>query len=784
MYQKFLFFLLCLFQLLYSQNSLKKVTDKFGNEKLVSYNTLTNSIHRIYNLNLSISTIGIDNVDQINQKNIDYIGKKIISLYEDLIKIPTQNLKLSKAYYNKGRWYISYQQIYYGLPVWLSDIGFTIEKNGKVNVIGTVSYPFIKIPINPSISIQNSMSIAKTDFMSNNNESIEVIEEPKLYIYPFIKDIVTYYLAYKIVLMSNDPLKEYIYFINAINGDIIYKENLLINSSNNNGNVKIKFFPQHYYDTPVEFQNLAGASVKILNTLNQTIASSHTNSYGNYNINWSAAYAAYYLYGTHSLDLSNAFVRIIDNNNQVADHSYGYFTPGQTITHNWSWATDETNVYYHVNFVHDYFKNNHNYNDMDYQMNATVHKTGYDNASADGTNIIFGSVREFAKSSDVIYHEYTHNVIYHLYGNHFIGANYPSDSEADAMDEGFADYFCCSLNNDPIQGESVDVNRNLDNNYTMDDFNNFGGTPDKHLNGQIISGAVWDVRKTVSIGVALTDELTFGSLQRTPHAYYFSDFLDNFLYEDDNDASISNGTPHIDEILYAFEKHKIYPADPNIPPAKPKDFVGSWDNGNPETGHPRLDWTSNTEPDLNHYEIWKKVDDWNGNNIEPWKVLKNTTNNFYIDYSESGWDVMGPPRVVYYKIRAIDNNSNGSNYTSSIRFDCQGSDVLYKKESKNLTTQNSIPDKYELFKNYPNPFNPITKISFGLPEASNIFLKIYNIQGKEILTLANGIFNAGTYFINFDASSFSSGVYFYLLKAKSLETNKEFFSIKRMILLK
>ena len=68
--------------------------------------------------------------------------------------------------------------------------------------------------------------------------------------------------------------------------------------------------------------------------------------------------------------------------------------------------------------------------------------------------------------------------------------------------------------------------------------------------------------------------------------------------------------------------------------------------------------------------------------------------------------------------------------------------------SKNYTVgvqQNGteIPAKFELSQNYPNPFNPSTKINFSLPKASQVTLKIYDITGKEIITLVNQKFAAG-----------------------------------------
>jgi hypothetical protein len=80
---------------------------------------------------------------------------------------------------------------------------------------------------------------------------------------------------------------------------------------------------------------------------------------------------------------------------------------------------------------------------------------------------------------------------------------------------------------------------------------------------------------------------------------------------------------------------------------------------------------------------------------------------------------------------------------------------------------------FSLAQNYPNPFNPATSISFSLPEASEVTLKVFNLLGQEITTLVNGRINAGNHAVNFDASALSSGVYIYRLQAgSSLQTKK------------
>jgi len=94
------------------------------------------------------------------------------------------------------------------------------------------------------------------------------------------------------------------------------------------------------------------------------------------------------------------------------------------------------------------------------------------------------------------------------------------------------------------------------------------------------------------------------------------------------------------------------------------------------------------------------------------------------------------------------------------------------------TLSTEIPKEYKLHQNHPNPFNPTTKIMFDLPKASSTKLIIYDILGKEIVTLINEKLNAGYFEIPFSGNQLSSGVYFY-----RLETDN-FVSVKRFVLIK
>lgn len=94
------------------------------------------------------------------------------------------------------------------------------------------------------------------------------------------------------------------------------------------------------------------------------------------------------------------------------------------------------------------------------------------------------------------------------------------------------------------------------------------------------------------------------------------------------------------------------------------------------------------------------------------------------------------------------------------------------------TVPTEIPDKYALFNNYPNPFNPTTNIKFDLPENTIVSLKIFDISGREVASLLNSKLQAGTYTYLWNASTVSSGIYFYELSTPG------FRQVKRMVLIK
>ena len=89
-----------------------------------------------------------------------------------------------------------------------------------------------------------------------------------------------------------------------------------------------------------------------------------------------------------------------------------------------------------------------------------------------------------------------------------------------------------------------------------------------------------------------------------------------------------------------------------------------------------------------------------------------------------------------------------------------------------------IPKDYALSQNYPNPFNPSTTIRFSLPVTGNVTLAVFDMLGREVVRLVDGVMQAGTHSVQMSGSTLSSGIYFYRLTAPNVS------EVRKMVLMK
>ncbi|MFQ6003526.1 MAG: T9SS type A sorting domain-containing protein, partial [Candidatus Zixiibacteriota bacterium] len=92
------------------------------------------------------------------------------------------------------------------------------------------------------------------------------------------------------------------------------------------------------------------------------------------------------------------------------------------------------------------------------------------------------------------------------------------------------------------------------------------------------------------------------------------------------------------------------------------------------------------------------------------------------------------------------------------------------------SVENIIP--YSLFQNYPNPFHSETTFQFSIPKPEHVILKVFDVVGREIETVIDGIYIPGEHNIIWEASHLPSGIYFYKFQAENVVRTKKFILVK------
>ncbi|MEA3496264.1 MAG: T9SS type A sorting domain-containing protein [Bacteroidota bacterium] len=121
----------------------------------------------------------------------------------------------------------------------------------------------------------------------------------------------------------------------------------------------------------------------------------------------------------------------------------------------------------------------------------------------------------------------------------------------------------------------------------------------------------------------------------------------------------------------------------------------------------------------------------------------------------------------------------GKTYTYRLsNIELSGEKVILEEVTIAIPQNTFSTIQFQLAKNYPNPFNPVTTIEYSISEAGPVKLQIYNMRGQLVETLVNENKNAGYYSINWDASNVSSGIYIYRLIAGNNNQTRKMSVIK------
>ena len=529
------------------EKTISNISNSTTSEKskwLFSVNDKTNINTQAYGKPLKINGYPILDSANIEKAALDFLLQNKSSL-----NIDAETLKFSKAKYINNRWYVSFSQYYKGLKVLLSDVELRIFKNGNVFAISSDYYKYINLNLTPKITLENARiyAIKDLDFVEGKDK----LEESKdLFILPVKNDnSITYKLVYSFDIELNSQNQSYFVYVDANSGNIVWRQNKVHSASTElkvEGNIRTKhsFSPENKV---------------LMNNQNFIIGNSNytTDNEGKININIDKPTA-------FQTTFSGPFCVVLneDKPNEIINDT---LFPNQNKNFLWSDENSikqQRNIFYYVNFIHNYFKIlDPDLTVMDFPMKITIRYGGdYVNAASSGKYMYYWGVDKqgyfFGETPEILYHEYGHSINDLLYKS--LGKEKGMINSA--CHEGLADVTAAMIIDESKVGigafsDSTEIIRNLDNNMKYpDDIDN-----ESHNDGQILSGAFWDLRKAVSLDYVrhISHFVRYATPDDPETRIAFSKWLFEVIVADDDDGDLTNGTPHLKEIIESFEKHGI-----------------------------------------------------------------------------------------------------------------------------------------------------------------------------------------------------------------------------------
>ena len=187
-------------------------------------------------------------------------------------------------------------------------------------------------------------------------------------------------------------------------------------------------------------------------------------------------------------------------------------------------------------------------------------------------------------------------------------------------------------------------------------------------------------------------------------------------------------------------------------------------------------WTPSGDADGDELEytwMWVQPGAWYGADTVTTSNTMNISLGYVYDQITSHGDTSGSWMWVVEVTDGVDTTGSEPGY---MMVDWDISEMLAIDDA-------SLPEAFALHNNYPNPFNPVTNISFDIPEVAEVTLEIYNVMGQKVRTLAQGQHEPGRYKIQWNATNdygqaLSSGMYIYRIQAG------DFVSVKKLVLMK
>ncbi len=483
-----------------------------------------------------------------NDTEAEATARRVIADNRGVFRIDPVDLRLNNVERGMGKVAVHFQQTYAGLDVWEGRAHLTFSDAGRLFVMGSECYQNIQVDPTPSIPQAQAERIAARDI--GFNEATDAIQEgTRLLILPVpVSDTeVEYHLVWRVRLDMQDPFGIWVTHVDAHTGAIVWRFND-VHFVDFTGDAVHDVEPDSYCSGIGE-QDLKYLRVQIASVGEATTAQDGT---------WRVPYA-----GTTPATLTSTFygpyirVNVVDGTGNASFTTTA--TPGVPVTIDFNDGNarrDERDCFDAVNDIHDFFQPfAPTFGYINTRITCNVGVSGTCNAYWNGTINFYnagGGCANTGQIQGVVQHEFTHgiqNAILGQQGNEGLG-------------EGNADILSNLMSQDPVIGRGFYLNnctsgiRNSENTLRYPE----DMTGAIHHDGQIIAGFHWDFMELMQ-GLYGTETGTVMAAER----WHYGRVLEHPLNQpaqvlatfiaDDDDANLSNGTPHYDQLCEAATNH-------------------------------------------------------------------------------------------------------------------------------------------------------------------------------------------------------------------------------------
>jgi hypothetical protein len=462
-------------------------------------------------------------------------------------------LKLADASRAGGVWYVRYRQTVGGIPLLDSDWEFRIGDNGNLMAFGADGHRApARLATTPRIGVGVAREAARAGI--SFDPATDRVEGEQLWVLPIERNGATdYRVVYELHVWTSNPRHHWYTLVDATSGEIILRRDQRHFAITGNVSATVHASLPSDPLTTLPLRNVY---------VNSGATQTFTDNLGNYSLTVAGSPA------TVTSALRGRYVnveRCVLDICPDTDASFSSSTSNPSVKPiPWTASnslTSERDAYYHVNRAHDWIKAiDPAFTACDYEIAANVELTDNCNAFWDGATLNFFTAGSgcpaTAQLPDVIYHEYGHAVNDNLYKAH----GRPAGMDNMTLQEGLADVNAAFVLDDPVIGNDFfgpgTSLRTISNTrrWPVD-----ANSVDPQTTGLILAGAMWDLRQSVGLPIAqsLYHFARYGLPDDPNDGNAFSEYFVEVLVADDNDANLSNGTPHSTQIMNAFNAHGI-----------------------------------------------------------------------------------------------------------------------------------------------------------------------------------------------------------------------------------